>query len=197
MKPTRVALTIPILSLLALAGCSSSPSSAPATSTTKATTATPASTGSSGGGSSTKTTIAAGSTGTVSEACPTAAVVSAALGSTYPAPQSSSGGGLVSCNYNDPNTSANLVLGFSKATGITDAALKTTAQSQASAQNVTASPVAGLGDAAYLFSLHDASTNASGVATTVLLVRVGSTLIDITAEATPAEVEALGHVLVK
>jgi hypothetical protein len=89
------------------------------------------------------------------------------------------------------------VLGFSKATGITAATLKATAQSQASAQNVTAGPVAGLGDAAYLFNLNDASTNASGVATTVLLIKSGSTLVDITAEATPAQVEALGHVLVK
>jgi hypothetical protein len=140
-----------------------------------------------------------GSTGgsSVSETCPTAAVVSAALGSTYPAPQTSTGGGMVSCNYSDPNTSANAVLGFSKATGITAAVLKSTAQSQAQAQNVKASPVSGLGDAAYSFTLTDASSNASGVATTVLLVKSGSTLVDITAEASPTQVEALGHVLVK
>ena len=187
MPSTRFALVVPLLAVLALAGCSSGSTSAPATSTSKA----PSSTSS--GGTSPKK---AGSTGTVSETCPTAAVVSAALGSTYPAPQSSGGGGLVSCNYSDPNTSANLVLGFSKATGITAAVLKTTAQSQASAQGVTPSSVAGLGDAAYLFTMHDANTNASGVATTVLLIQVGSTLVDITAEASPSGVEALGHVLV-
>jgi hypothetical protein len=134
---------------------------------------------------------------TVSQTCPTAAVVSAALGSTYPAPKSSTGAGLVSCNYSNPNTSANAVLGFSKATGITTAVLKLTAQSQARAQHVTASPVAGLGDAAYMFTLPDASANPSGVATTVLLIKSGSTLVDITAEASPAQVKALGHILVK
>jgi hypothetical protein len=134
---------------------------------------------------------------TVSETCPTAAVISAALGSTYPAPQSSTGAGMVSCSYNNPNTSANAVLGFSKATGITAAVLKSTAQSQAQAQHVAARPVAGLGDAAYIFTLTDASTNSSGVATTVLLIKSGSTLVDITAEASPAQAEALGHVLVK
>ena len=55
--------------------------------------------------------------------------------------------------------------------------------------------VPGFGDAAYLFTLKDASTNASGIATTVMLIEVGSTLIDITAQATPAHTEALAHAI--
>jgi hypothetical protein len=170
-----------------MAGCSSASSSS--TTTSPPTTANPAS----GDGATSATAASSGATLT---ACPTAAVVSAALGSAYPAPQSSSASGELSCNDNDPNTSANAVLGFSKAPGLTLAVLKSTADGQASAQSVTASPVSGLGDGAYLFTLNDASTNSSGVATTTLLIKSGATLVDITAEATPAQVQALGHALV-
>ncbi len=60
---------------------------------------------------------------------------------------------------------------------------------------VTASPISGFGDAAYTFTLNDAGTNASGIATTIMVIQVGSTLVDITAEATPAHVQALAHVI--
>lgn len=181
------ALAVPLLSALLLAGCSSSGSSSGSTSTTTATSST--------GTASSPTTTSSAST--VSQTCPSAAVVTAALGTTYPAPKSNSSAGTVICTYNDPSTSANLVLGFSNVAGLNAATLKSTADSQASAQQVTASAISGFGDAAYTFTMNDASTNASGIATTVMLVQVGSTLVDITAQATPAHVQALAHVVLE
>lgn len=189
MAPTRslriVVLAVPLLSVILLAGCSSSGSSSGTTS----------STGKASSGASASSTTAASSSGAVSQTCPTAAVVSTALGTTYPSPKSSSSAGSVTCNYSDPSTSANLVIGITKASGLNAATLKSTADSAASASKATASPVSGFGDAAYIIAADDASTNASGIATTAMLIKVGSTLVDITAEATPAQVQALAHVV--
>jgi hypothetical protein len=69
------------------------------------------------------------------------------------------------------------------------------ADSQAGAQQVTAHAISGFGTAAYIFTLNNGSTNASGIATTIMLIQSGSTLIDLTAEATPAHVQALAHVI--
>jgi hypothetical protein len=189
MRSIRCVPAVLVLSALAvaLAACSSSSSSGTTTSppsTTKL---------ASGGGTTPTTATTSGATFTT---CPTAAVVSAALGSTYPAPQTSTASGDLSCSYDDPNTSANAVLGFAKTPGLTAAVLKSTADSQASAQGASVSPLSGLGDGAYIFTLKDGGTNSSGVATTILIIQSGSTLVDITAQASPAQVDALGHVLV-
>ena len=77
------------------------------------------------------------------------------------------------------------------APGTTASALQVAAGAAAEAFNVTPSAVSGLGDAAYIYTGDDASTNASGVATTGLEVLDGSELIDVTAELTPAEVQAV------
>jgi membrane protease subunit (stomatin/prohibitin family) len=77
--------------------------------------------------------------------------------------------------------------------GGTPAVLQQVIASQAKAQNVTSVPVSGLGEAAYAFTLHDAASNSSGVATTVLGILYGGENIDITAEATPAQIEVLAR----
>ena len=133
------------------------------------------------------------SSSTVSATCPTAAEIAPAAGTTYPAPQVETASGTTICNYNDANSGANLVLEFAPSGGTSAGVLKSVASSQASAQHVTASPVSGLGNAAYIFTLNDASTNSSGVATVSLEILDGSKLIDITAEATVAQTEAVAH----
>jgi len=126
-------------------------------------------------------------------ACPTSAEMSTAAGTAYPAPRASNSAGTVVCNYADPTTGANLVLLFQSNSGTSASTLKIVADSQASAQKTTATAVSGFGSAAYVFTLDDASTNASGVATTNMFILDGSTLIDITAEATVAQVKAVAR----
>jgi hypothetical protein len=130
-----------------------------------------------------------------SSGCPTAAQMTAATGTTFPAPKSSSSSGTVSCNYDDPTTSVNFVIVLTPAAGTTASELKSVSQGEASAEKATAAPLSGFGNAAYIFTLDDASTNASGVATTSLSILDGSKLIDITAEATVAQVKAVARLL--
>jgi len=133
------------------------------------------------------------SASTVSATCPTSAEITAAAGIAYPAPKASSGSGTVLCNYSDPTTGANLVMVFQSVSGTSASTLKSVADSQANAQKATATPVSGFGNAAYIFTLNDASTNSSGVATTNLFILDGSKLIDITAQATVAQVKAVAR----
>jgi hypothetical protein len=126
--------------------------------------------------------------------CPTSAAITAAAGTAYPAAKASSNSGTVLCNYSDSKTGANLVLMFSPAASGTSAStLKMVMDMQAKAQNTTAAPVSGLGAAAYMFTLADARTNASHVATTMLMILDGSQLINITAQATFAQVQAVAR----
>lgn len=130
---------------------------------------------------------------TVSTTCPTSAEITAAAGIAYPAPKVSSFLGTVMCSYSDPATGANLVIGFSPASGTSASGLKIAADSQANALNRTAAPVSGFGAAAYTYTLADASSNSSGVATTVLMILDGSKLINITAQASVAQVQAIAR----
>jgi hypothetical protein len=82
---------------------------------------------------------------------------------------------------------------FSPGPGTTAATLKSVTDSEAQAQKVTTTPVPGLGDAAYTFTLNDAATNSSGVATTAIFILDGSELVDITAQATLAQVESVAR----
>jgi len=129
----------------------------------------------------------------VSATCPTSAQITAAAGIPYPAPKASSGSGTVLCSYADPATGANLVIAIQSVSGASASTLKTVANSQANAQKTTATFVSGFGSAAYIFTLNDASTNSSGVATTNLFILDGSKLIDITAQATVAQVKAVAR----
>jgi hypothetical protein len=133
--------------------------------------------------------------GAVSATCPSSAEITAMAGSAYPAPTVSKSSGTVLCNYSDPTSGANLVIEFTSVSGASASAsaLKIAADSQANAEKTTAVAVSGLGNAAYSFTLNDASTNSSGVATTSLEILDGSKFIDITAEATVAQVDAIAR----
>lgn len=172
-----------LLSVLLVAGCGASSTSAPSTGSS----GTPASTSAPSSGAATPTPAA----GAVSATCPTPAEIATLTGTTFPAPQQSSATGTLLCSYNDTTSGANLVIEFASAPGTTAGALKIAADGAASAYNVTASSVSGFGSAAYVFTANDASTNASGVATSAIEILDGSELIDITAELTLAEVEAV------
>ena len=174
---------IALLGVLLLAGCGASSTSAPSTSSpsTAAGTSTPSS----------GTATPAPAAGTVPTTCATPAEIATLTGTTFPAPQQSSATGTLLCSYNDTTSGANLVIEFASAPGVTASVLETAADAAASAYSVTPSSISGFGDAAYIFTGNDASTNASGVATTVLTILDGSEEIDITAELTPAEVQAV------
>jgi len=181
-----------VLSLACLglaAGCSSSGSVA--IPNNAASGAVPSAGGSAQGAAPT-TAAAAGS---FKPACPTAAQIGAAVGGTFPAPKVNSSAGSLLCNYNNPDSGANVVIIFASFPGGTPALLQGAIQSQAQAQKVNSVAVPGLGDAAYMFTQNDAGTNSSGVATTLLGVLVGSENFDITAEATPAQVEAVARLI--
>lgn len=134
-------------------------------------------------------------TTTTSGTCPTAAEINAATGLNLPTPQSSSSSGLVTCNYNNPTTGANVVVAVGPSHGITPAELKKVADSSAQAEGVSATALSGYGQVAYLTTLDDASTNSDGVATSIIEMVAGSHFYDITAEATPTQVEAIAHYL--
>lgn len=161
--------------------------------------ATPAATSSSGGaGATTAPTGAAAATSAGTSAlptCPTGAAVSAAAGTSYPNPTAQSSAGYLTCTYEDSATGANLVIVGTSEAGVTAATVQAVVQSEAAAQHVTASSVSGLGSAAFTFTLNDAATNALHVDTTVVEFIQGSNILDITAEATPAQVEAVGQLL--
>ncbi len=160
---------------------------------------TPASTSSSGAaGSTTAPTSAGSATSSATSAlptCPTGAAVSAVAGGTYPNPEAQSSANFLTCTYSDTTSGANLVIVATTEPGVTASTVQAVVQSQAAAQHVTSSPVSGLGDAAFTMTLNDAATNALHVGTTIVEFIQGSNVIDITAEASLADVEAVGHLL--
>jgi hypothetical protein len=180
--PLAVALAVVCAAGLAACGSSSpsASSSAPAGST----------------GTSTSSAAATSAAASALPTCPTGAALSQAAGSTYPNPTVESSAGFLTCNYSDPTTGANLVITATTEAGVTAATIQAVANSQAAAQGVTATSVSGLGDAAFAFTLNDASTNSTHVATTSIEFIQGSNVLDITAEATLAQIEAAGHLLI-
>jgi MinD superfamily P-loop ATPase len=114
---------------------------------------------------------------------------------TYPAPTKQASSGSLLCTYADPTSGANLVMVITSAPGTTPSVLQAVAQSQATAQHVTASSVSGLGDAAYSMTLDDAATNSLHVATSIVLAVKGSVSYDVTAEASLTQVEAVVRLL--
>jgi hypothetical protein len=106
-----------------------------------------------------------------------------------------SSAGFLTCTYEDSTTGANLVIVGTSEAGVTAATIQAVVQSQAAAQHVTSSSVSGLGSAAFTFTLNDAATNALHVDTTVVEFIQGSNILDITAEASLSQVEAVGHLL--
>jgi hypothetical protein len=180
-----VAVTLSVACGAVLAACGSS---SPSSSSSGAGVSTEAPTNSSAATSS--------GSGSVPTTCPTAAAISSAAGMTYPAPTQQATSGSLYCTYADPTTGANLVIVVSLAPGTTASVLEQVAQSQATAQHVSAASVAGLGDAAFSMTLDDAATNSPHVATSIVEAVKGSVLYDVTAEATLSEVEAVVRLLI-
>ena len=131
-------------------------------------------------------TAAAVGSGSFKAACPSTGVVSSAVGQTYPAPKHQSGGGSLTCTYNNGNDV--LVVLFESVAGINGADLKLAMDAQAKGQKTTDHAVPGLGDAAYEFSL-----TASGSVQTIVDMLAGSEDIDITSQASVAQTEALAR----
>ena len=118
------------------------------------------------------------------------------VGTTFPTPQASTSSGLTVCNYNDTSSGVSVVVDFTNQPTATPATVQTVMASQAAAQKATLVPVAGIGAAAYLFTLDNASANVSGVATSTIQLLAGTEVISIVAEATVARTEALARYLV-
>ena len=183
-RHVRVTVGLSILCGVVLAACgSASPSASSSGAATSPGTSTSSGAGSSSGNSAVPTT------------CPPQAAVSAAAGMTYPAPSQQASSGSLFCTYADPTSGANLVMVITAAPGTTASVLQAVAQSQATAQHVTASSVSGLGDAAYSMTLDDATTNSLHVATSIVVALKGSVTYDVTAEATLPQVEAVVRLL--
>jgi hypothetical protein len=88
-----------------------------------------------------------------------------------------------------------VIVGTTEA-GVTASIIQQVVASQAAAQHVTSSSVSGLGDAAYTLTLNDAATNVLHVNTTIVEFIQGSNILDITAEASLTQVEAIAHLLI-
>jgi hypothetical protein len=139
-----------------VAACDSS-SSAPAPAASSATAASrgpaPAKTGGS--------TASASAASRFSATCPTAAAVSAAVGRPYPVPTSRASAGEVLCTYE--SSSVNLVVTITPAAGVSVATLKAAMAIDAQVETAKVTPVAGLGEAAFVIS----QTGSGGASTTV------------------------------
>lgn len=199
-KSRGLAATVAVsVACLALAsGCKSATTSSGAAG--QPTGGNPSAAGSAGGATAAATSAPAAAAGSSNRftACPTQALVSSALGVSVPAPVQNGDAGSLVCNYSDSGASADVVIALSAlpAGSASASVLKTVADTQAQAQGVTATAVSGLGDAAYMFTMKDAAANPSGVATTVLIVFVGTEDVDITAQTPADKVEALAHAII-
>jgi len=138
------------------------------------------------------TTAAAGSG--ANPTCPTAAAVTAAVGSPYPTPVSHSGAGLLECVY--ANDSVNLVMSFAPSASVTATVLKQVVDAQAHAQGVSDSPVSGIGTAAYIFTMNDAATNSTHVATTTIGLIAPNRYVVIVAQLSVPQIEAVARLTI-
>ena len=137
-----------------------------------------------------------GSGGSATDKCPSASAVTAATGESMPAPTVDTGT-FVTCNYNNESSGNNLVIVISPANAMTPALVQTAANSEASAQNTSASAVSGLGTAAFIFTIPgSAGGSTNNIATTNLSILAGSELIDLTGPMTQAHIEAVAHLVV-
>jgi hypothetical protein len=169
--------------VIALAGCGASATTANNTTSANPTTANPTTANPT---TSAEATTAAAASGSFKAACPSTAEVSATIGQTYQAPKQQSGGGTLTCTYN--NSTDVLVVLFASVPGTTGADLKLAMDAQAKGQKATDNAVSGLGNAAYEFS-----STTSGSLQTIVDMLDGSEDIDITSQASAAQTEALAH----
>lgn len=170
---------------LALAACgASSPASSPTASAATTATATPSAATAS---AATATSSAAPAGG--KPACPSAAAISAAAGTAYLPPIAKSAAGALTCTYQA--NSGILAIAYTKAS-FPPSELQQVADSQALAQGgLKASPVSGVGDAAYLLTL-----KGTGPATSDLIVVSGSRLITILGPGNIGQLTAIARVVV-
>jgi hypothetical protein len=118
------------------------------------------------------------------------------VGTTFPAPKVSKSTGSILCNYNVTSSGVNVVIEITASQGITASDLQSAFDSQAKAQKATAVAVPGLGDAAYMFTIDDASTNVDGIATTNIELLDGSEIIDLDGDVAATHMQAVAHYLV-
>jgi hypothetical protein len=165
--------------VIALAGCGASAATTGATAVSTATTSANPTT------SAAATTAAA--SGSFKVACPSTAEITSTLAQTYPAPKQQSGGGTLTCTYSNSQNDVLVVL-FAATPNVDAGDVKIAMDAQAKGQKATAYAVSGLGDGAYEFSY-----NVTGQLETIVDMLSGSEDIDITAQASAAETEALAH----
>ena len=209
MSRSRVPVTLLIAMVpalcLALGGCKSSSHAAAASPTTAspttasataapATAASPAAASATAPAQASPSATAAAAGSGASPTCPLAAAITAAVGSPYPAPVSNSGAGLLECVY--ANDSVNLVMSFAPPATVTAAVLKEVVDSQAHAQGVTDSAVSGIGNAAYIFTMNDAATNSSHVATTTLGLIAPNRYVVIVGQISVPQIEAVARLTI-
>jgi hypothetical protein len=144
----------------------------------------------------TTTNKSSSGSGAVLKTCPTAAEISTAAGTTYPAPTSQKTTTGLYCNYNTETSGANLVLGEGTAKTTNAADVKEAITAQAKAQGVSATAVSGIGTAAYVAILKDATTNVDKQPTTILFVLSHGTYIDVTVDGPASEAEAVAKYVI-
>ena len=167
------------LLLLVTACGSSSPAANPAGSNTPS----PA--------SSMPASASTGSAGTISTTCPTAAQITSATGYDIPLKSNSTDSGTTICSYNSVSTGQSVSITITQANGVTASTLQQVVNSMAQAQQATASPLSGYGQAAFAFTQKDATSNADGIPSTVIGVLAGSQYLVIDAPLPIAKIEAV------
>jgi hypothetical protein len=100
------------------------------------------------------------------------------------------------CDYDAVTSGENLAVVFNQAGPVTASLFGTVMSEQAKSANVTASPLPGLGQAAFIFTAKDASTNVDHVASTTIGVFAGSEYVFLTGTLTPPKIEAVARLLV-
>jgi hypothetical protein len=90
----------------------------------------------------------------------------------------------------------NLVLSFAPPAGVTATVLKEVVDAQAQAQGVTDSAVGGIGTSAYIFTLNDAATNTSHVATSTLGFVAPNRYVVIVGQLSVQQIEAVARLTV-
>ncbi len=94
------------------------------------------------------------------------------------------------------NGSVDLVLSFAPAASVTAAVLKEVVDAQAHAQGVTDSTVSGIGTSAYIFTMNDAATNSSHVATTTLGLIAPNRYVVIVGQLSVPQIEAVARLTI-
>jgi hypothetical protein len=137
-----------------------------------------------------------GSGGGLATSCPSAAEVRAATGLALPLTDHQTGGETTICSYNAVTAGENLVATITNNKSTTAGVFHTVMSAQASALHVTESALRGLGQAAYIFTEKDASTNADHVATTTLGVYTNGSFMILNGTLATSKIEAVAKLLV-